>query len=106
MVEELNMLDIHSIDNIERKEIQFSYLRLEKLPVPPSQKSVSHGLGLLKFIKEAREDVLGDFCLLKEELVRIRLQTFNLAIPHRISAPLLGPLKELARIEKITLSHV
>ena len=65
---------------------------------------MSHGLGLLKFIEEVREDVFGDFGLLKGEPVRIRLrpdaQPYNLATPRRISAPLLGPLKEeLERME-------
>ena len=61
-------------------------------------RSVSHGLGLLKFIEEVREDVFGNFGLLKGEPVRIRLRPdappYNLATPRRISAPLLGAMKE------------
>ena len=96
---------VHSIHNIQRKKHSFPVCVFKNSQSRLLSRSVSHGLGLLKFIEEVREDVFGDFGLLKGEAVRIRLrpnaQPYNLATPRRISAPLLGSVKEeLERMEK------
>ena len=51
---------VHSIDNIQRKE-SFPVCVLKNSQSRLLSRSVSHGLGLLKFIEEVREDVFGDF---------------------------------------------
>ena len=60
------------------------------------------------FIEDNCADVFGDFGLLKCKPVRIRLrpnaQPYNLAPPCRISAPLLGPLKE--ELKRIETNHI
>jgi hypothetical protein len=67
-------------------------------------RNVAVGMGIIKFVEEIRDDVFGDFGLMKGDPVRIRLrpdaQPFNLATPRRISAPLMKPLEdELKRMQ-------
>ena len=65
---------------------------------------VAVGMRIIQFVEEVRDDVFGDFGLLKGDPVRIKLrpdaQPYNLATPRRVSAPLMKSLKEeLQRIE-------
>ena len=67
-------------------------------------RNVAVGMGIIQFVEEVRDDVFGDFGLLKGDPVRIRLrpdaQPYNLATPRRVSAPLMKSLKEeLQRME-------
>ena len=67
-------------------------------------RNVAVGMGIIQFVEEVRDDVFGDFGLLKGDPVRIKLrpdaQPYNLATPRRVSAPLMKSLKEeLQRME-------
>ena len=98
---------VHSKDKIQRikgKKHSFPVCFLKNSQSRLLSRSVSHGLGLLKFIEEVCKDVFRDFGLLKGESVRIQLRPeahlYNLATPLHISAPLLALLKEkLERME-------